>query len=89
MPICKKLFDDATELRVFVKGFREVLLKLLELEMTSTTRSVNGGERRDVRTNLVVDMYDASTACPVFSIAVASAPLSLRLNPFNAAPSSE
>ena len=41
-----------------------------------------------VLTSFVVDIYVASTACPVFSIAPDSSSDSFRLNPFRAAPRS-
>jgi hypothetical protein len=42
----------------------------------------------DSLTSFVVDMYVASTAWPVFSMAPDRAPLSFRLKPFKAAPRS-
>lgn len=93
VPVDEQLLDDRRELRVLVQRLLPVLLDLLQLCVRAcvrrwTARDAEGGGEERGLTRRVVDMYVASMACPVFSIAPASSPVSFRLKPFHAAPRS-
>jgi hypothetical protein len=67
-----------------VKGLCPILLEILKLKKEIRFSDENA----KFLTSLVVDIYVASTVCPVFSIAPDNAPVSLRLKPLSAAPRS-
>jgi hypothetical protein len=87
MSIGKQLLDYRSKLRIFVQRFCPILFEVLQLEKPISSGRPFGSIEM-VLTSFVVDIYVASTACPVFSIAPDKPSDSFRLNPFRAAPRS-